>query len=115
MAKHGKSYATKEEFQFRASIFKKNAEKIAFENVKNTFELGLNQFADWTHEEYRRILSYKPKARRELTSSESGDQYTAIPTSIDWREKGAVNAIKDQGSCGSCWAFSAVASMEGRW
>lgn len=36
-----------------------------------------------------------------------------IPSSIDWREKGAVNAPKDQGSCGSCWAFSAVAAMEG--
>ena len=38
---------------------------------------------------------------------------TQLPSSVDWREKGGVNAIKDQGSCGSCWAFSSVCAMEG--
>ena len=115
VAKYGKSYGTKEEFGFRADIFKKNLARIAEENAKteNTFTVGINKFADWTPSEFKRILSAKPKS-----SGKKGhnlNQSVSIPTSIDWRTQGAVNAVKDQGQCGSCWAFSAVAAMEGRW
>ncbi|GJX10906.1 senescence-specific cysteine protease SAG39-like protein [Tanacetum coccineum] len=41
------------------------------------------------------------------------ENVTAVPSSMDWRKKGAVTPIKDQGQCGCCWAFSAVAAMEG--
>jgi KDEL-tailed cysteine endopeptidase len=115
VAKFGKSYGTKEEFAMRSNIFKQNYARIVEENLnkENTFTLENNKFADWTPAEYKRILNLKKsesKGTRSLVNSN-----VSIPASIDWRTEGAVNAVKDQGQCGSCWAFSAVAAMEGRW
>jgi KDEL-tailed cysteine endopeptidase len=114
VARFGKSYGTKEEFALRADIFKSNLARIAEENSnpENTFTVGINKFADWTPAEFKRILSAKPKMTTQAARSLGN---VSIPSSIDWRTEGAVNAVKDQGQCGSCWAFSAVAAMEGRW
>lgn len=114
VAKHGKSYGTKEEFEFRADLFKKTLAALAEENARNenTFTVGVNKFADWTPAEYRRLLSYKPSKGAKIAEAPLN---VSIPASIDWRTLGAVNAVKDQGQCGSCWAFSAVAALEGRY
>jgi len=115
VAKFGKSYGTKEEFALRSNIFKQNYARIVEENLNNdnTFTLEINKFADWTPAEFKRILTLK---KAESKSTRSLVNYNvSIPTSIDWRTEGAVNAVKDQGQCGSCWAFSAVAALEGRW
>jgi C1A family cysteine protease len=111
---HGKSYGTKEEFEFRAQIFKKTLATLANENSRNdnTFRVGLNKFADWTPAELKRILSYKPL--RGAMKVAPIDERVTIPSSIDWRDKNAVNTVRDQGQCGSCWAFSAVGAMESR-
>ena len=86
---------------------------IREENSKNenTFTVSINMFADWTPEEFKKVLSYHKV---------EGDPYPSlvndsIPASIDWRTEGAVNPIQDQGNCGSCWAFSAVGAMESGW
>ena len=116
VAKYGKSYGTKEEFEFRGDVFKNTLAKLSEENSKNdnTFRVGVNKFADWTPAEFKRILSYKPLYKKGGKVQQAANE-NAIPTDIDWRTKGAVNAVKDQGQCGSCWAFSAVGAMEGRW
>ena len=80
--------------------------------VDNDFLLGHNQFSDWTDEEFNKILA----SRGPIPSQKP----TYLPTqatngTIDWITAGAVNAIQDQGQCGSCWAFSATAGMEGAY
>ncbi|KAL2453815.1 Cysteine proteinase RD21a [Abeliophyllum distichum] len=120
LVKHGKSYNGLGEKEKRFEIFKDNLRYIDEQNsVENrTYKLGLNRFADLKNEEYRSTyLGAKPDARRRFSRTKS-DRYTpkdgdSLPESIDWREKGAVVPVKDQGSCGSCWAFSTIVAVEG--
>jgi KDEL-tailed cysteine endopeptidase len=114
IGKFSKSYGTVQEFQFRLAQFEKNHEQILNHNSANsgeTYLLEVNKFADMTNAEYKKLLGYKRQARtEELTATTVG---ATRPASIDWRTAGAVNAVKDQGSCGSCWAFSTIAGVEG--
>ena len=114
LAKYGKSYGTKEEFQFRFEQFQKNLAAIGHHNSnnENTFTLAPNKFADYTPAEYKRLLGYRRVPKNDATYAEF--DLTAVPTSVDWRTKGAVTPVKDQGQCGSCWAFSTTGSLEGR-
>ncbi|CDW90466.1 cathepsin l [Stylonychia lemnae] len=116
LAKHGKSYGTKEEYQFRFEQYKKNVALINIHNQENgnTFFLAPNKFTDYKPEEYRRLLGYKKVATNDIPEYSTFNE-SDIPASIDWRTKGAVNAVKDQGQCGSCWAFSTVGALEGRY
>ncbi|XP_027771723.1 cysteine proteinase COT44-like [Solanum pennellii] len=122
LAEHGKIYNGLGEKGKRFEIFKDNLRFIEeHNNSKNqTYVLGLNRFADLTNEEYRTMfLGTKSDARRRLVKSKNAShRYVfrasdSVPKSIDWRKKGAVAPIKDQGTCGSCWAFSTVAAVEG--
>ncbi|KAF5451302.1 hypothetical protein F2P56_026419 [Juglans regia] len=121
MAKHGKAYNGLGENERRFEIFKDNLRFIDEHNTQNrTYKIGLNSFADLTNEEYRGIyLGTRTDPKRRITKSKNPSQRYAfrasekLPASVDWRVKGAINPIKNQGSCGSCWAFSTVAAVEG--
>jgi KDEL-tailed cysteine endopeptidase len=115
MATFGKSYETKEEYELRLQQYKANMALINDHNSGNSesYHLKPNKFADMTREEYKKLLGYKKTSKPALKQAPVKNA-TDLPASIDWRQKGAVNAVKDQGQCGSCWAFSTVASLEGR-
>ncbi|CAH9111092.1 unnamed protein product [Cuscuta epithymum] len=120
LVKHGKAYNAVGEKDKRLEIFKDNLKYIDDQNSleNRSYKLGLNFFADMTNEEYRTgYLGTKRDARRKTLKSKS-NRYApvegeSLPDSVDWREKGAVSEVKNQGSCGSCWAFSTIAAVEG--
>ncbi|CAN6448788.1 unnamed protein product [Victoria cruziana] len=110
---------TEEEMFKRFHVFAENARFIeAFNKNGYSYELQLNAFGDLTDEEFRSLYAGfrpDPTATNNVTQVfQYGSDRSTVPPSIDWRARGAVTGVKFQGnSCGACWAFSAVAAIEG--
>ncbi|PNX95518.1 xylem cysteine proteinase 1-like protein, partial [Trifolium pratense] len=118
ISKHGKIYETIEEKLLRFEVFKDNLKHIDDRNkIVSNYWLGLNEFADLSHQEFKnKYLGLKVDlSQRRESSNEEEFTYRDVdlPKSVDWKKKGAVTAVKNQCQCGSCWAFSTVAAVEG--
>lgn len=115
MLSYNKAYSDENEYSHRFKVFRDNLAYIrVFNSMADTMVLGINQFADLDFVEFKNIYlpSSLPKRQQVNPKSFPGVQ---APTSVDWRTKGAVTPVKDQGQCGSCWSFSTTGSVEGAW
>jgi len=111
---HNKVYSTPNEHFFRLGVFFANYLKVKALQQTESYEVAINAFADMTPAEFKaKFLGFRMTDRpRNVVLTQS---ITANPPAVDWRTKGIVNDVKDQGQCGSCWAFSTVAAIEGKW
>ncbi|KAF7990840.1 hypothetical protein HCN44_000645 [Aphidius gifuensis] len=120
LVKYNKSYSTDEEKQVRIKIFESNM-KIAEELQKReqgSAIYGASIFSDITPNEFKRKhLGYRPELRSDnnIPLAHADIPNIELPESFDWREHNAVTEVKNQGSCGSCWAFSVTGNVEGQY
>lgn len=113
---HKKSYADSKEHDERYGIWRKAVSTIRKLQQENpSVEFALTEFADMTYDEFKQRLGLRMDLAQPNNLASRSFRYanSEVPASIDWREKGAVTEVKNQGGCGSCWAFSTTGSVEG--
>ncbi|KAI4465798.1 cysteine protease family c1-related [Holotrichia oblita] len=121
---YNKTYTSEIEENFRMRIYMENTRIIAkhnrlYQNGMVSFSMKENKFADLLHYEFVQMMN----GLRHLSSDDLHDEEAStfiapanvdLPPRVDWRKQGAVTEVKNQGQCGSCWAFSATGSLEGQ-
>lgn len=120
VAQHGKHYNGEGAFFKAYNTFVKNLNFVRVHNAsKNSSHMALNKFGDLSSAEFKaQYLRTRPNTKQNLFRRMQNVEdlsNVSLAASVDWRTKNAVTPVKDQGQCGSCWAFSTTGSVEGAW
>ena len=106
---HNKEYKDIFEEKVRYAIWQDNVHRITeFNSKSKSLFLRINQFGDMTNTEYRHFMNGYLAGGKTKGSTFMTPNFAKIPESVDWRDHGYVSDVKNQGQCGSCWAFSTV-------
>jgi len=124
MTKYNKVYASTSEYETRFENFKNSLVRIKhLQKSSPSASFGFTKFSDLSKEEFERTyvsqVKYDPKGLAESCLANGVEaakmDTTAVPTQFDWRTLGKVTPVKNQGECGSCWAFSTIGNIESQW
>jgi len=115
VAKHGKNYGTVEEYQFRMELFaERDAEINRLNSIQSDSVHGHNKFSDFAPHEMKKMMGGRLDESEATDAVNVTNATPSFATGVNWVtvQPAVVNAVKDQGQCGSCWAFSSTSCLE---